>query len=433
MRIALVSDCYLPRLGGIETQVAGLARALANAGHQVCVFTVTPDHSRQKKTSPPSQAGCTHHDRPNTGASQPCAQEPNPLQCGPSRQDQQVGHLSVHRLALPLPTNIPFNPLAKRELTRQLANFDVVHAHCSTFSALGRASVQAALQLGVATVVTWHSVVSDMATFFKHFYPLKHWAKAGAILTAVSAPAAAAIEDITRVPIQVLPNSINAYPWEQVRQARLQQANAARPARPAAPPHAPGPLKVVTACRLVRRKRVLELVRLVQQARELGARIELTVYGDGILMPVLKSWQRKGLKIHLAGRVGEDQLAAAYAEADLFISAVTKEAFGIAALEAHACGLPVLYRSGCGICDFISDGQDGLAARSDQHLMETLVHLDADREALACLQDAAARSIPLTWERAVHAVTSLYTQAKANYAASCAGHDKCPCCGHSQG
>ena len=41
MRIALVSDCYLPRLGGIELQVHDLAGQLIRAGHQVTVFTVT--------------------------------------------------------------------------------------------------------------------------------------------------------------------------------------------------------------------------------------------------------------------------------------------------------------------------------------------------------------------------------------------------------
>ena len=33
MRIAHVSDCYLPRTGGIETQVRGLALAQAARGH----------------------------------------------------------------------------------------------------------------------------------------------------------------------------------------------------------------------------------------------------------------------------------------------------------------------------------------------------------------------------------------------------------------
>ncbi|HUE61374.1 MAG TPA: glycosyltransferase, partial [Acidimicrobiales bacterium] len=42
MRIAHVSDCYLPRLGGIERQVHELAVRQQSAGHDVAVVTSAP-------------------------------------------------------------------------------------------------------------------------------------------------------------------------------------------------------------------------------------------------------------------------------------------------------------------------------------------------------------------------------------------------------
>jgi len=39
MRVLIVSDCYAPRLGGIETQVRDLARNLRLAGHEPAVVT----------------------------------------------------------------------------------------------------------------------------------------------------------------------------------------------------------------------------------------------------------------------------------------------------------------------------------------------------------------------------------------------------------
>ncbi len=42
MRIAHVSDCYLPRLGGIEMQVHDLATRQRAAGHETTVITQTP-------------------------------------------------------------------------------------------------------------------------------------------------------------------------------------------------------------------------------------------------------------------------------------------------------------------------------------------------------------------------------------------------------
>lgn len=379
MRIALVSDCYLPRLGGIETQVAGLARALADAGNQVCVYTATSGEDA---------------DAPTTSG----------------------GRLKIRRLALPLPASLPYNPLAAGDLARELPHFDVVHVHCSTFSPLARAATNIAVRLKLPTVVTWHSVVSDMAALFKRFYPLAAWARAGVILTAVSVPAAAAIGDIAGLPIEVLPNSINAAPWDKIRQARGQvNTQPGGEGGGNSGPDGPGrgPLRVVTACRLVRRKRVLELLKVVENARQRGADIELTIFGDGMLMPVLQRRQRAGYAVNLVGRVEAAQLAQAYAGADLFASAVTKEAFGIAALEAHACGLPVIYRKGSGICDFITDGEDGLAARSDEHLTAMLVQLDNDRDLLAHLQRGAAAAEPVTWERAVDIVGDFYRKARA--------------------
>ena len=47
MKIALVSDCYLPRLGGIEVQVHDLAQRLVAQGHEVVAYTVTPAHREQ--------------------------------------------------------------------------------------------------------------------------------------------------------------------------------------------------------------------------------------------------------------------------------------------------------------------------------------------------------------------------------------------------
>ena len=42
LRVLLASDCYVPRLGGIEVQVHELGRQLPTAGHQVEVVTPFP-------------------------------------------------------------------------------------------------------------------------------------------------------------------------------------------------------------------------------------------------------------------------------------------------------------------------------------------------------------------------------------------------------
>ena len=46
LRIALVVDHFLPRVGGIELHVADVARRLQAAGHEPCVITTTPGADR---------------------------------------------------------------------------------------------------------------------------------------------------------------------------------------------------------------------------------------------------------------------------------------------------------------------------------------------------------------------------------------------------
>ena len=55
MRIAHVTDCYLPRLGGIEMQVHDLATRQRAAGHETTVITQTPE-SAESGTSRPGPA-----------------------------------------------------------------------------------------------------------------------------------------------------------------------------------------------------------------------------------------------------------------------------------------------------------------------------------------------------------------------------------------
>lgn len=106
MRIALVSDVYLPRLGGIELQVHDLAVQLIRAGHHVTVFTIDQ---------------------------------------GPTAD--------VPVVRLPAMAGVPL-PSAIDRLRGELSSFDIVHAHSSIVSPLA----WRAARLARAAVVTMHSL-----------------------------------------------------------------------------------------------------------------------------------------------------------------------------------------------------------------------------------------------------------------------------------
>jgi len=125
VRIALVTDYYLPTLGGVQTAVRSLAEALATAGHDVTVFC------------PDDPAGPAHAP-------------------GRSAAPAVVG-LPVSPVFRPDGYPFAWSPRRVRALLRrELAarRIEVVHTHSEMFAALG--GLRAAQDLGVPVVHTMH-------------------------------------------------------------------------------------------------------------------------------------------------------------------------------------------------------------------------------------------------------------------------------------
>ena len=181
MKVALLSDCYLPRLGGIEVQVHDLARQLRAHGHEVEVFTATP--------------GATAS---GTASSRPCDE------------------VRVHRMALRLPWELPVNPFAPPEVRRRLADggFDVAHVHMGVVSPFATDMADVALGLGLPTAITWHCLIERSRPLFRLTGHARRWASRGAALSAVSGVAADAVRSVVRgAEVRVLPNGIDVGLW----------------------------------------------------------------------------------------------------------------------------------------------------------------------------------------------------------------------------
>jgi glycosyltransferase involved in cell wall biosynthesis len=338
VKVALLSDCYLPRLGGIEVQVHDLAAALSAAGHAVEVFTAT--------------AG------PNGERHGACLVE---------------GEVPVHRMAIPLPGGVPVNPFAPPEVRRRLreGGFDVAHIHMGVVSPFATDMVRVALGLGVPTAITWHCVIDRSAPAFRALGQVRRWAARGAALSAVSTMAADRIHVVAGagVHVGVLGNGIDADAW-------------ARPAALASRDPS-GPVRVVSALRLARRKRPLAVLETLRRARGLvdpGVELEATILGDGPQRAVLERYLSRHAMgwVSLPGRVSREELRRLHWDSDLYLSTARLEAFGIAALEARTAGLPVVARRGTGADDFVEDGAAGLLADDDEGLATAVARLAGD-------------------------------------------------------
>jgi glycosyltransferase involved in cell wall biosynthesis len=361
VRIAHVTDFYLPRLGGIEMHVHDLAVRQQAAGHRVEVLTSTPGGPDDVPVR-----------RVTEGFRRPGAMHP--------AAPRLVGGLL------------------------RAGRYDVVHIHVGVLSPLSFAAVAAAAGAGCPVVVTLHSLLSPYGPAFRALDAVTGWSDWPVQWTAVSDVAAGAIRALVgpHRPVLVLPNGIDAARW------RIERS-----------PRDPGRVVVAGVMRLAARKRPLPLLRMLRRARaQLPSTVDLraVVVGEGRQRPVLERYLRRHRMtgwVELPGRLPRAEIRRLFERTDLFVAPAVLESFGIAALEARCAGLPVLARSGCGIGTFVRHERDGLLAADDEQMTRDLVRLAADpreRERLA----AASRLSPpdLGWTSVLQRTTDAYAAAE---------------------
>jgi glycosyltransferase involved in cell wall biosynthesis len=335
MKILHVTDCYLPRLGGIETQVHALARQQRAAGQAIEVLTATPR---------------ARHD-PTTR--------------------EVIDGVPLIRATADLPFELPVHPRAGREVARVLdgGGYDVVHAHMGVVSPFVFGALPVVLARGLPLVITVHSLWGYAAPAFRLLQGVTGWSRWPAVLSAVSDVAAQPLRRIAGpgVTVDVLPNGIDAERW------RVDPL-----------PRDPDDVHLAAVMRLAPRKRPMPLLRILRAVREQvpeRVRLRVDVAGAGPQQAAMERFLRRhGMAgwVHLRGRLTADDLRELYRRADVFVAPARLESFGIAALEARTAGLPVVAMARAGIREFVRPPDEGLLAGSDGELVAALARLALD-------------------------------------------------------
>ena len=332
MRVALVCDWFLPRLGGIELHLRDLALALRASGVDAEVVTTT-------------------------------------------RGPDLVDGIPVHRVRAGLSPvgGFAFTPRGLGRLGGVLraGRFDVVHAHASVVSPVAYTGALAGVRAGLPTVLTFHSMLHRSALFLGASESLFGWIGDRIVLSAVSSVVAAqAVRWLPGAAVAILPNGIDTAFWRAGHSAR--------------PSSRSGEVVVVSAMRLSRKKRPTMLLRAFARAtRFVGGSpsMRLVIAGDG---PDRIALTREavalgvGDRVEFPGQLRRDDLRQLYAGADIFVLPSERESFGIAALEARAAGLPVIAMLDSGARDFLRQGVDGLLARDAPDLARAIGRLAVD-------------------------------------------------------
>jgi glycosyltransferase involved in cell wall biosynthesis len=327
MRILHVTDPYLPRLGGIEMHVHDLAQAQAAAGDDVDIITMT----RGRGTL----------DAPGSA-----------MVIRPVDDD---GVLDKWRFLL------------RNRSYGVDGGYDVVHAHCSTVSLL---SFFAFGTPGVPRLMTVHSLWRRYTPLYRGFDYALNWSTWPVQWSAVSQVAADGVRRGARGPLDVavLPNGIDLDLWT-----------------PAPRTSQPDQLRILAVMRLATRKRPMTLLRILRSVRDRvpgHIRVSATILGEGPSRLQMERYlDRHDMTswVQLPGHLPRSEVKQATASSDVFVAPAVLESFGIAALEAHAAGLPVVGRRGTGLSDFIRDGEGGVLVGSDREMVSVLAGMATER------------------------------------------------------
>lgn len=148
---------------------------------------------------------------------------------------------------------------------------------------------------------------------------------------------------------------------------------------------------VLYAGRLSPEKHLMVLPAMMAILRERDPRFHLFLVGDGPLRGPLTSAGRALGTLHVLDHCRDkDALAALYASADLFVHPNPREPFGLAPLEAMACGLPVVLPDGGGVRAYAGPANAWLTdTTSADGLAETVLTAWASREERTRRRDRA--------------------------------------------
>jgi glycosyltransferase involved in cell wall biosynthesis len=138
------------------------------------------------------------------------------------------------------------------------------------------------------------------------------------------------------------------------------------------------------------------------------------IVGDGSERRALESMAR-ALRLHglhFVGFVDQEKLVRIYSAADVAVVPSREEPFGLAALEAMACGLPVVASSVGGLTEYVDETVGRLVPPDNPGALAYAIGEElrtGGRKAKGAA--AAARGATYTWRKHAEKLVEIYAQA----------------------
>jgi glycosyltransferase involved in cell wall biosynthesis len=356
LSVCIVTDAYLPSIGGVENHVLYLSTELKRLGHDVVVVT---------HKSPPV---------------------PNPV----ARQVESP--VPVHRLAGGLLVfrehDIAIDPRMVTSFKNLLdrSRFDIVHGQ-SEGSYLVYEALVAARRRGIATVLTRHSMLQNKPAIARSFLIslTKLLTRRADGLIAVSRACAEESAGFPG-PVRVIPNGVDTGEFRPMPAERQRLRTELG--------FADDDIVLGFIGRLHTTKGIPMLLDAFEQLRRENAGLKLLLAGPGPLRPVIEARARASSgTMRLLEPQSYNRVAPLLNALDVFAFPSRGEAFGISLLEAMACGLPSVAVGRWGVRELVADDQTGLLAECPVDFCKKLGLLASDVSLRRRLGAAARQAV----------------------------------------
>lgn len=384
MKILMLTNTYLPHVGGVANSVSSFVTALRARGHEVVVVAPTFDETPEDETGVVRVPAIQHFN----------------------------GSDFSYRLPAP------------RRLSQAIERFqpDIVHAHHPFL--LGDTAVRIAAGRALPLVFTHHTMYER----YTHYVPgdspmMKQFVARLAtdyanLCDHIIAPSES-IEAILRqrgvtTPITAIPTGIDPARFAQGDDTSLRQRLNIEP----------DALVVGHVGRLAPEKNLAFLASAIAQFIKTHASAHALIVGGGPSeQDVRAAFEAHGVeaRLHMTGSLSGQPLINAYHAMDVFAFASETETQGMVIAEAMAAGVPVIAVDAPGAREVVHDGENGrLLTRTDESAfvaaLTWFANLDAPQR--MALQHAARETgESLSIDRCVDRLVEVYTAARGRVAA----------------
>lgn len=361
-KIALISDWYFPKVGGIEYSMHTLAKTLTINGHEVSVIT---------RSYP-----------------------------GVPEYSIRDGVSVIRIKGRPLPGQNHFlTPNVYKEIFSLLkeGDYEIVNPH-GLDSPIGMSALIASRKLGIPVVVTNHSLVGNTPYSPLYYLAGKLLLKNADAVIAVSSAVEKDSKLMTEKPIYRIFNGVDSE--DKIIKVPF-------------PVDTKGKIVIITVARMTKKKGVQNIVDLAPSLLGKHKNLLFVMIGDGPLREKLeRTVEESGLSgnFYFTGEVSREKVLGYLEQADIFALPSINEAFGISILEAMSKKVPVVAMNNSGVSDIITNGVNGYLADSLTEFssyLDNLIETPALRNSFA--REAIRGLSNYDWNRICEQTIKVYT------------------------